>query len=95
MSRATTPLDGRAEFCTVAHTMATLVLLTAADAIRIEPDAPGHPRARALYFGLGFRELSRDAPHDQVSDVADADDHVAFRDLGAPGHIPRIGEGRR
>jgi hypothetical protein len=24
--------------------------------------APGHPRARALYYGLGFRELSRDAP---------------------------------
>jgi GNAT superfamily N-acetyltransferase len=24
--------------------------------------APGHPRARRLYFGLGFRELSRDAP---------------------------------
>jgi ribosomal protein S18 acetylase RimI-like enzyme len=24
--------------------------------------APGHPRARGLYFGVGFRELSRDAP---------------------------------
>ncbi len=24
--------------------------------------APGHPEARALYYGLGFRELSRDAP---------------------------------
>jgi GNAT superfamily N-acetyltransferase len=24
--------------------------------------APGHPRARALYYGVGFRELSRDAP---------------------------------
>jgi GNAT superfamily N-acetyltransferase len=24
--------------------------------------APGHPAARALYHGLGFRELSRDAP---------------------------------
>lgn len=24
--------------------------------------APGHPRARGLYHGLGFRELSRDAP---------------------------------
>jgi ribosomal protein S18 acetylase RimI-like enzyme len=24
--------------------------------------APGHPKARALYYGLGFRELSRDAP---------------------------------
>jgi ribosomal protein S18 acetylase RimI-like enzyme len=24
--------------------------------------APGHPAARALYFGLGFRELSRDVP---------------------------------
>ena len=24
--------------------------------------APGHPSARALYYGLGFRELSRDAP---------------------------------
>lgn len=24
--------------------------------------APGHPRARGLYRGLGFRELSRDAP---------------------------------
>ncbi|MGW0836097.1 GNAT family N-acetyltransferase [Streptomyces prunicolor] len=23
---------------------------------------PGHPRARELYYGLGFRELSRDAP---------------------------------
>ncbi|MFC4066528.1 GNAT family N-acetyltransferase [Actinoplanes subglobosus] len=24
--------------------------------------APGHPKARALYHGVGFRELSRDAP---------------------------------
>ncbi|MFC1420571.1 GNAT family N-acetyltransferase [Streptacidiphilus cavernicola] len=24
--------------------------------------APGHPRARALYYGVGFREISRDAP---------------------------------
>jgi len=24
--------------------------------------APGHPEARGLYYGLGFRELSRDAP---------------------------------
>jgi ribosomal protein S18 acetylase RimI-like enzyme len=24
--------------------------------------APGHPNARGLYFGVGFRELSRDAP---------------------------------
>lgn len=24
--------------------------------------APGHPAARALYYGLGFRELSRDIP---------------------------------
>jgi GNAT superfamily N-acetyltransferase len=24
--------------------------------------APGHPRARGLYYGLGFREISRDAP---------------------------------
>jgi ribosomal protein S18 acetylase RimI-like enzyme len=24
--------------------------------------APGHPNARGLYYGLGFRELSRDAP---------------------------------
>ncbi|MGQ4431384.1 GNAT family N-acetyltransferase [Streptomyces sp. SAS_260] len=24
--------------------------------------APGHAKARALYYGLGFRELSRDAP---------------------------------
>ncbi|MEY9846499.1 GNAT family N-acetyltransferase [Streptacidiphilus sp. MAP5-3] len=24
--------------------------------------APGHPGARGLYYGLGFRELSRDAP---------------------------------
>ncbi len=24
--------------------------------------APGHPRARQLYYGVGFRELSRDAP---------------------------------
>lgn len=24
--------------------------------------APGHPAARALYYGAGFRELSRDAP---------------------------------
>lgn len=24
--------------------------------------APGHPKARGLYHGLGFRELSRDAP---------------------------------
>lgn len=24
--------------------------------------APGHPKARALYYGLGFRELSRDVP---------------------------------
>lgn len=24
--------------------------------------APGHPQARGLYYGLGFRELTRDAP---------------------------------
>jgi hypothetical protein len=24
--------------------------------------APGHARARALYYGVGFRELTRDAP---------------------------------
>ncbi|MFJ1766918.1 GNAT family N-acetyltransferase [Amycolatopsis sp. NPDC088138] len=24
--------------------------------------APGHPKARGLYYGVGFRELSRDAP---------------------------------
>jgi hypothetical protein len=24
--------------------------------------APGRPGPRALYYGLGFRELSRDAP---------------------------------
>jgi ribosomal protein S18 acetylase RimI-like enzyme len=24
--------------------------------------APGHPAARGLYYGVGFRELSRDAP---------------------------------
>jgi GNAT superfamily N-acetyltransferase len=24
--------------------------------------APGHPAARGLYYGLGFRELSRDVP---------------------------------
>jgi len=24
--------------------------------------APGHPRARGLYYGVGFREVSRDAP---------------------------------
>jgi GNAT superfamily N-acetyltransferase len=24
--------------------------------------APGHPKARALFYGVGFRELSRDAP---------------------------------
>ena len=25
--------------------------------------APGQPKARGLYFGVGFRELSRDVPH--------------------------------
>ncbi|MER5617435.1 hypothetical protein [Streptomyces sp. NPDC002215] len=24
--------------------------------------APGHPRARGLYYGVGSRELTRDAP---------------------------------
>jgi hypothetical protein len=24
--------------------------------------APGHPNARGLYYGVGFRPLSRDAP---------------------------------
>ena len=24
--------------------------------------APGHPKARGLYYGLGFREISRDIP---------------------------------
>jgi hypothetical protein len=24
--------------------------------------APGHPRARGLYYSVGFRELSRDVP---------------------------------
>ncbi|MET8743218.1 hypothetical protein [Streptomyces sp. NPDC004728] len=23
--------------------------------------APGHPRARGLYYGVGYRELTRDA----------------------------------
>jgi len=26
------------------------------------PGAPAHANARGLYYGLGFRELSRDAP---------------------------------
>jgi ribosomal protein S18 acetylase RimI-like enzyme len=30
--------------------------------------APGHPKARALYYGLGFRELSRDAPLIKAAD---------------------------
>jgi GNAT superfamily N-acetyltransferase len=30
--------------------------------------APGHPRARALYYGLGFRELTRDAPLIRTAD---------------------------
>ncbi|RZU45410.1 acetyltransferase (GNAT) family protein [Streptomyces sp. BK022] len=30
--------------------------------------APGHPRARGLYRGLGFRELSRDAPLIRLAD---------------------------
>jgi hypothetical protein len=24
--------------------------------------APGHPNARGLYYGVGFREFTRDAP---------------------------------
>ncbi|HEY3507031.1 MAG TPA: GNAT family N-acetyltransferase [Actinocatenispora sp.] len=30
--------------------------------------APGHPKARALYYGLGFREISRDAPVIKAAD---------------------------
>jgi ribosomal protein S18 acetylase RimI-like enzyme len=30
--------------------------------------APGHPAARTLYYGLGFRELSRDAPLIRAAD---------------------------
>ncbi|MFH8349712.1 GNAT family N-acetyltransferase [Streptomyces sp. NPDC018045] len=26
------------------------------------PGAPGHPRARGLYYGVGFRESTRNAP---------------------------------
>jgi GNAT superfamily N-acetyltransferase len=29
--------------------------------------APGHPAARELYYGVGFRELSRDVPHLRTS----------------------------
>ena len=30
--------------------------------------APGHPQARGLYYGVGFRELSRDAPLIKTTD---------------------------
>ncbi|MEU0791198.1 GNAT family N-acetyltransferase [Amycolatopsis sp. NPDC005961] len=30
--------------------------------------APGHPRARGLYHGVGFREISRDAPLLKIAD---------------------------
>jgi ribosomal protein S18 acetylase RimI-like enzyme len=32
--------------------------------------APGHPEARGLYYGVGFRELSRDVPFIKVKTVA-------------------------
>ncbi|WP_329045969.1 GNAT family N-acetyltransferase [Amycolatopsis sp. NBC_01488] len=32
--------------------------------------APGHPHARGLYYGVGFRELSRDAPLLKTPDSA-------------------------
>ncbi|MBR7838896.1 GNAT family N-acetyltransferase [Actinospica durhamensis] len=32
--------------------------------------APGHPAARALYYGLGFRELSRDVPLIKAAETA-------------------------
>jgi ribosomal protein S18 acetylase RimI-like enzyme len=38
--------------------------------------APGHPRARGLYYGLGFRELSRDAPLIKTGTGTTAPDHV-------------------
>jgi ribosomal protein S18 acetylase RimI-like enzyme len=34
----------------------------AAHATVVCKGAPGHPAARGLYYGLGFREVSRDAP---------------------------------
>jgi GNAT superfamily N-acetyltransferase len=32
--------------------------------------APGHPRARGLYYGVGFREVSRDAPLIKPADAS-------------------------
>jgi hypothetical protein len=29
--------------------------------------APGRPAARNMYYGVGFRELSRDLPHIKVA----------------------------
>jgi GNAT superfamily N-acetyltransferase len=30
--------------------------------------APGHPRARGLYYGVGFRQFTRDAPLIKLAD---------------------------
>jgi ribosomal protein S18 acetylase RimI-like enzyme len=44
------------------HGMRLAVAAGATHATVVCMGAPGVPEARALYYGLGFRELSRDAP---------------------------------
>jgi len=31
------------------------------------PDAPAHPAARNMYYGVGYRELTRDVPQIKVA----------------------------
>jgi hypothetical protein len=44
------------------HGMHLALAAGATQATVVCQGAPGHPAARGLYYGLGFRELSRDAP---------------------------------
>jgi GNAT superfamily N-acetyltransferase len=42
--------------------------------------APGHPRARALYYSVGFRELSRDAPLIKTASIRSGDSEGCRRE---------------
>ena len=51
------------------HGMRQAVAAGATHATVVCLGAPGHPTARALYYGLGFRELSRDVPLIKVAET--------------------------
>jgi GNAT superfamily N-acetyltransferase len=58
--------------------------------------APGYPKARGLYYGVGFRELSRDAP--LIKPAPRAEDRPTLITVGAaaaPAPVRPVGADRR